>query len=190
MELKACARTFCSTKEQICPFPDLIWYHQWYETIPKCLNYTSAVPQLFLLLNAPNLGLAGFLGWKWRLWPVPTCFAVQLSKSVFSLTLYDSFNDMKYFKNVCITPQPCHSHFCCWLLPVWPLLNVWAENGGYGLCQLGWRYNVAKLYFSWSYMIVSMVWNTSEMSELHLSRATAIFVVDCCQFGPSWMFGL
>ena len=25
---------------------------------------------------------------------------------------------------------------------------------------------------------------------LYLSRATAIFVVDCCQFGPSWMFGL
>ena len=28
------------------------------------------------------------------------------------------------------------------------------------------------------------------MSVLHLSRATAIFFVDCCQFGPSWMFGL
>ena len=28
------------------------------------------------------------------------------------------------------------------------------------------------------------------MSALHLSRATAIFVVDCCQFGPSWIFGL
>ena len=28
------------------------------------------------------------------------------------------------------------------------------------------------------------------MSVLHLSRATAIFVVDCCQFGPSWIFGL
>ena len=26
--------------------------------------------------------------------------------------------------------------------------------------------------------------------SLHLSRATAIFVVDCCKFGPSWMFGL
>ena len=30
----------------------------------------------------------------------------------------------------------------------------------------------------------------SILSELHLSRATAIFVVDCCQFGPSWIFGL
>ena len=28
------------------------------------------------------------------------------------------------------------------------------------------------------------------MSASHLSRATAIFVVDCCQFGPTWMFGL
>ena len=28
------------------------------------------------------------------------------------------------------------------------------------------------------------------MSVLNLSRATAIFVVDCCQFGPSWIFGL
>ena len=28
------------------------------------------------------------------------------------------------------------------------------------------------------------------MSALHLSRATAIVVVDFCQFGPSWMFGL
>ena len=44
--------------------------------------------------------------------------------------------------------------------------------------------------FSWSYMIVSMIWNTSELSELHLSGATAIFVVDYCQFGPSWIFGL
>ena len=24
----------------------------------------------------------------------------------------------------------------------------------------------------------------------YLSRTTAIFVVDCSQFGPSWMFGL
>ena len=42
----------------------------------------------------------------------------------------------------------------------------------------------------WPYMIVSMIWNTSEISTLHLSRATAIFVVDCCQFFPSWIFRL
>ena len=46
------------------------------------------------------------------------------------------------------------------------------------------------LYFSWYYMIVSMIWNNSELSASHLIHATAIFVVDCCQFGPSWMFGL
>ena len=28
------------------------------------------------------------------------------------------------------------------------------------------------------------------MSALHLSYATSIFVVDCCQFGLYWMFGL
>ena len=28
------------------------------------------------------------------------------------------------------------------------------------------------------------------MSALHLSLATAIFVVDGCQFGLSWIFGL
>ena len=35
-----------------------------------------------------------------------------------------------------------------------PLLDVWAENGAYGLCRLGWRYTEAKLYFSLSYLIV------------------------------------
>ena len=29
-----------------------------------------------------------------------------------------------------------------------------------------------------------------ELSASYLSRAIAIFVVDCCQFGPSWIFGL
>ena len=31
---------------------------------------------------------------------------------------------------------------------------------------------------------------TSDISALHLSRATAIFVVDGCQFGPIWFFRL
>ena len=35
-----------------------------------------------------------------------------------------------------------------------------------------------------------MILKSSELSELFLSRATAIVVVDCCKFGPSWMFGL
>ena len=57
---------------------------------------------------------------------MPTWLAVQQSKAVFLLTLYDSINDIKYLKR----------------------------------------------------------------AALHLSPATAIFVVDWCQFGPSWVFGL
>ena len=76
---------------------------------------------------AANLALAGFLGWKWSLSPLPTCLVVQRSKYVFFLTLYDIINDIKLFWNVCIIPQPCHRHFCCWFLPIWPKLKVWAE---------------------------------------------------------------
>ena len=148
------------------------------------------MPQTFLLLIAANLALAGCLGWQWSLWPVLAWLAVHRSKAVFFLTLYVSIKDMKYFWNFCITPHPCHSHFCCWLLPIWTKLDVWADNGAYGLFWLGWRYNVANLSFSWTYMIVSMIWNTYEISASHLIRATAIFVVHCCQFGPSWIFGL
>ena len=146
--------------------------------------------QPFLLLIPANLARAGCLGWKWTWWPVKAWLAVQRRKCVFFLILYDNINDMKLFQNVCIIHQPCHSFFCCWLLPIWPNLDVWAENGAYGLCRLGCRYNGAMLSSSGSYMIVSMIWNSSKMSALHLSRATAIFVVDCCQFDPSWMFGL
>ena len=139
---------------------------------------------------AANLALAEFLGWNWSLWPVPTWLAVQQSKAVFLITLYDIMNNMKYLQTFSITPQPCHSHFCYQLLPIWPKLDSWAENAANGLCRLGWRYNGAKLYFSWTHMLVSMIWNSAELSALHLSRDTAIFVVDCCQFGLSWIFGL
>ena len=94
----------------------------------------------------PIWPMLAFLSWKWISWSVLAWLAVQRRKAVFFLTLYDSINDMKSLWAVCITPQPCHSHFYCWLLPIWP--------------------------------------------PLHLSRATAIFVVDCCQFGPSWIFRL
>ena len=123
----------------------------------NCLNYTSAVPKPFLLLIATNLALAGFLGWKWSLWPVPDWLEVQRSKYVFLLDLYDSINDMKHFRTFCIRPNQCHSHFCSWLLSIWFKLDFWAENWAYGLCWLGWRYNVAKLSFSWPYMIVSII---------------------------------
>ena len=148
------------------------------------------MPQPFLLFIAANFALAGCLGWKWSLWPVPAWLAVKKSKAAFSLTLYDSINDMKHFHNVSIKPQPCHNHCFCWLLPIWPYLDDGAENGAYGLCPIGWRYNGEELYFSWPYMIISIIWNTSEMSASHLSRTTAIFVVDNSQFGPSWMLRL
>ena len=122
---------------------------------------SSAVPQPFLLLIAANLALARFLGWKLSLWPVPTWFEVQWSKSVFFLIKYDSINYMKHLWTVCITTHPWHSHLCCWLLPIWPQLDVWAKYWAYGLCRLGWRYNGAKLSFSRYYMIVWMIRNTS-----------------------------
>ena len=119
--------------------------------------------QPFLLLIGANLTQAGYLGWKWSLWPVLAWLAVQQSKAVFFLTLYDSINGMKYFCNFSITPQPC---------------------------RLGWWYNAAKLSFFWPYMLVWMIWNTYKLSAVQLSRATDIWVVDWCQFGPSWIFGM
>ena len=115
---------------------------------------------------------------------------VTTDEDFFFLFLYDSINGMKHFWTVWITTQPCHSNFCCWLLPICLYLDVWAENGAYGLRWLVWRYNGAKLYFPWPNMILSMIWKSFEISVLHLSRATVIFVVDCCQFRPNWMFWL
>ena len=135
------------TTNQISLFPDLIWYYNWYGTLPNCLHHTSGVPQPFLLLIAANLALAWVLGWKLSLWPVPTWMEVERSKAVFLLTLYDSINDMKHFQIVSISPQSCRSHFCCWLLPIWRKLDSWAESGANGLCWLGWRYNKARLSF-------------------------------------------
>ena len=58
---------------------------------------------------------------------MPDWLAVQLSKAVFFLNLYDSINDMKYFRNC--------------------------------------------------------LYHTSAVPQ-------PFFVVDCYQFGPSWIFGL
>ena len=122
MELMACAGLVGGTMEQSCLFPDRICYYQWYEILTNCLHYTSAVLHPFLLLIAANLALAGCLGWKWSLCPVPAWLVLLQSKAVFLLTLYDSINYMKYWLTVCITPQPCHSHFvvdCCQFCPSW-----------------------------------------------------------------------
>ena len=100
------------------PWPYIIVSMIWNTYEMFALQLTRATA--FYLLIAANLTQAGFLGWKWSLWPIPDWLKVQRSKAVFFLTLYDIINDMKYFWNVCIAPQPCHSHFSCWLLPIWP----------------------------------------------------------------------
>ena len=43
------------------------------------------------------------------------CLQTEKGKkqNLFYLNLYDSINDMKPFRNVWITPQPCHSIGCC-----------------------------------------------------------------------------
>ena len=92
-----------------------------------CALYLNQATAIFLLI-AGNLAITGCLGWKWSLWPVPDWLAVQRSKAVFFLALYDSINDMKHFGAVFITPQPCHSHFCCWWLPIWPKMDVYTIN--------------------------------------------------------------
>ena len=76
-----------------------------------------------------------------------TWLVVQRRKAVFFLILYDSINDNKYLQNFCITHHPCNIHFCCLLLPICAKLDFGAENGAYGMCELGRRYNGAKLSF-------------------------------------------
>ena len=120
MKLMACAGLVGGTTEQSCPFPDHICYYQWYKTLLNCQHHTPAVTQPFLLLIPSNVAIAGFLGWKWSFWPVLAWSAVQWIKSFFFHILYGIIDDMKHFQTVWITPQPCHSHFCCWLLPIWP----------------------------------------------------------------------
>ena len=46
------------------------------------------------------------------------------------------------------------------------------------------------VFFLNLYMLLSMIYKTSELSASHLNRATAIFLVGGCQFGPSWVLGL
>ena len=131
MELMACVDLVGGTTEKICLFPDPIWYYKWYETFPNCMHYTSAVSQPFLLLIAANLDLAGFLGWKWSLWPVPTWLAVQRSKALFFLTLYDSINDNKYFRN-------CLHHTAALSQPFLLLIAANLAQAGF----LGWKWSL------------------------------------------------
>ena len=125
-----------------------ISYHWYYHIRSGKIQLFSVVYFRMLLLIAANLALARFLGWKWTLWTLLVWLVVQRSKAVFFLTLYGNINDMKHFRTVSITPKPCHSHFCCWWLPIWPKLDFWAEHGAYGLFRIGWCYNRAKLSFN------------------------------------------
>ena len=157
----------------------MIW--NTYDLSPSHLSRATAM----FVVDCCQFGPSSISGLKMELMDFADLVGSTTEQICFPLALYDSINEMKLFRNVCITPQPCISHFCCWLLQIWPYLDFWAENGAYGLCRLGWRYNGENMYFSWSYMIVAMIWYTYDLSPSHLSHATSMFVVDCCQFGPS-----
>ena len=206
----------------------------------------------FFVVDCCQCGAKLILGLKWSLWPVPTWLAVQRRKTVFFMTLYNFINAMKHLRSLCITTQPCHSHFFHWWPPIWCKLNsrvemelmVCADLVGstteqnwffltlynsmnyikhselyashpscataifvIDCCQFGlsWSFGLKmqlmvcanlvggtteQIYFSWTYIIVSMIWNTSKLSASHLSSATAIFVVDWCQFDPNLILGL
>ena len=133
---------------------------------------------------------AGFLGWKWSLWPVPTWLAVQQSKAVFFMTLYVSINDSTHPKLYVLILSPATAILVvdwCQFGPSWVLgakmeLKLYSRLVGGTTEQ--------SCCSTWHYMLLSIILNASELSVLHLIPATAIFVVDCCQFGPSWIFGL
>ena len=120
MERMVCADMVGGTTEKSCLFVTLYDSINNMKYFWNCLHHTSAVLQPFLLLSCDNLALAECLGWKCSLCSVPAWLAVQRSKSVFFLTLYVIIDDMKHFRTVWITPQLCHSYFCCWLLPFRP----------------------------------------------------------------------
>ena len=68
-------------------------------------------------------------------------------------------------------------------------LDISAENGTYGMCRLGCWYNGANMYLYWSYMILSMIWNTSERSESHISRAIVFLLLIAADFALAGFLG-
>ena len=132
MELMVCADLVRGTTEKSCLFPDLNFSINDMKYFRNRLYHTSAVTQPFVLLIGANLAQAGFLGWKWSLWPVPNWLAVQRSKYIFFLALYDSINDIKNLRN-CLyqtsaLPQPFYlliaanlaqAGFLCWKWSLW-----------------------------------------------------------------------
>ena len=134
MELMACAGLVGDTKSKSVFFLTLYDSINDMKYIQNCLRHTSAMPQPFLLLIAANLALAGFLGWKWSLWPMPAWLEVQRIKALFFLTLYDSINDMKHLRiflhHTSSVPQPfllliaanlAQAGFLGWKWSLWPV---------------------------------------------------------------------
>ena len=95
MELTACVDLVGGTTDQSSLFTDLTSSYQLYETLPDCFHHTLAMPQPFLLLIAPNLALAGWLGLKMELMACANLVGVTMDH-VFFFNLYDSINDMKH----------------------------------------------------------------------------------------------
>ena len=159
----------------------MIWYT--YELSASHLSRDTAI----FVIDACQFGPSWIFGQKIELMVCASSVGGTTELSCLFLTLYVSINDMKYFWTVCITSQPCHSHFLLiaanlalagflgWKWSIWPVLNWLAVQH-------------IKYFSSLHYRLVSMIWNTFELSASHLSCAIAVFVVDCCQFGPNWLF--
>ena len=143
-----------------------------------------------VLLIAANLALAGFFGLKIELMACTylvggtTYQSFHFPDLLWKYQWYEKLTNCLYLTSV--VPQP----FLLMIASNFALTGFWGWKWSLGLCHLGWRYNGTMIYFSSTCMIVSMIWNTSELSALHLSCATAIFVDDCCHLGPNWIFGL
>ena len=60
-----------------------------------------------------QFGPSWIFGLKIELMACADLVDATTEQKILFLTLYDSINDMKYFKTVSITPQPCHRHFSC-----------------------------------------------------------------------------
>ena len=120
MEFTSCADLVGGTTLQICIFswPNMIESMIWNTFKLSALHLSCATavfvvdlcqffPSWLFVLKIEVMSCAELVG-------------STMLQSCFLLTYYDSSNDMTHFQTVCITPQLCHSHFCCWLLPIWP----------------------------------------------------------------------
>ena len=104
MELMACAGLVGGTTEQSCIFPDLKFYYQWYEILPNCLHYISAVPQTFLVVDCCQFGPSWIFGLKMELMARAGLVVGTTEQICLFLTWNVSINDMKHSIIVCITP--------------------------------------------------------------------------------------